>query len=72
MRESNLGICNDDDRAKVSSLVPNLNYVSSAQELTDALTKGSPTKELWLLAVVLVFLLLFGELLMTRRMALRR
>src|SRR5262245_12845880 len=71
-RESNLGLCNDDDRARVATLVPNLKYAASVEEVTDALTKGSPTKELWLLAVVAVMVLLFGEVLMTRRMALAR
>jgi hypothetical protein len=68
-RESNLGLCNDDDRAKVSALVPNVVYAASTAEVTDALTKGSTTKELWLLAVVVVWLLLFGEVMMTRHMA---
>src|SRR5262249_32225662 len=71
-RESNLGLCTDDDRAKVSALVPNVKYAASAEEVTEALTKGSPTKELWLVAVVVVMLLLFGEVLMTRRMAMAR
>ncbi|HLZ09231.1 MAG TPA: hypothetical protein VKT80_11620, partial [Chloroflexota bacterium] len=70
-RESNLGLCKDEDRAKVSVLVPNLMYATS-QEVTDTLTKGSATKELWLLAIVVVWLLLFGEVAMTRRMALAR
>ena len=34
----------------VAALVPNLKYAANADEVTDTLTKGSPTKELWLLA----------------------
>jgi hypothetical protein len=71
-RESNLGLCTEEDKTKVAALVPNLKYAANADEVTDTLTKGSPTKELWLLAVVAVLVLLFGEVLMTRRMALAR
>ncbi len=68
-RESQLALGTDEDRKKVSELIPNLTYAANAEEIADTLTKGSMTKELWLLALFGVFLLLFGEVLMTRRMA---
>ena len=71
-RESNLAPCTEEDRNKVSALVPNLTYTADSGTVTEALTRGTATKELWLVAVVLVFLMLFGEVWMTRRMALAR
>lgn len=68
-RESQLAPCTDEDRKKVAALVPNMTYSNNADEVTDALTKGSMTKELWLLIIVGVFALLFSEVWMTRRMA---
>jgi hypothetical protein len=68
-RESQLAPSNDDDRKKVAALIPNMQYVANAEEVTDALTKGSLTKELWLLVLLGVFGLLFSEIWMTRRMA---
>jgi hypothetical protein len=68
-RESQLAAASDDDKKKVAALIPNMIYVNSAEEVTDALTKGSITKELWLLVLLGVFGLLFSEIWMTRRMA---
>jgi hypothetical protein len=68
-RESDLAPCSEQDRTTVAGFVPNLKYAAGPEELTEALTRGSSTKELWLMAVVGVLLLLFGEVWMTRRMA---
>ena len=68
-RESQLALCTEEDRKKVSNLIPNLTYAAQAEEIVDRLTKGSMTKELWLLVLLGVFGLLFGEIIMTRRMA---
>jgi hypothetical protein len=68
-RESDLASATDEDRKKVTALVPNLTYAPSADAVTEALTSGSATKELWLLAVIGVLGLLVSEVLMTRRMA---
>ncbi len=71
-RESETAPTTSEDRKKVSELIPNMNYVENTDDLVDALTKGSGTKELWLLVLVGVFMALFGEVWMTRRMVLRR
>ncbi|HEV3143550.1 MAG TPA: VWA domain-containing protein [Gemmataceae bacterium] len=71
-RESELGGCTEDDRKKVAAFVPNLTYADDAEQVTDALTKGSATKELWLLAVIGVIWLLLGEIWLTRRMVMAR
>jgi hypothetical protein len=68
-RESQLALGTEEDRKKVSNLIPNLTYAANSEEIVDTLTKGSMTKELWLLALAGVFLLFFGEIIMTRRMA---
>lgn len=71
-RESELAPANDDDRKKVAAFVPNMTYAADAGEVTEALTSGSATKELWLIAVVGVMALLLSEVWMTRRMARRQ
>jgi hypothetical protein len=68
-RESQLALATDEDRKKVSALIPNLSYAANPEEIIETLTTGSMTKELWLLVILGVFMLLFGEILMTRRMA---
>jgi VWA domain-containing protein/aerotolerance regulator-like protein len=67
-RESQLAPTTEQDRKKVSDLIPNLTYTDNANDLTEALTKGSNNKELWLLVLVGVFAVLIGEIWMTRRM----
>ncbi|MFL5341832.1 MAG: VWA domain-containing protein [Gemmataceae bacterium] len=71
-RESNLALCTDEDRNKVAALVPNMTYTAEVEDVSEALTRGTATRELWLVAVGLVFPMLFGEVWMTRRMALAR
>lgn len=68
-RESDLAAANDEDRTKVNSLIPQMKYAASGEEVTDALTRGSATKELWFIAVIGVLGLLLSEVWMTRRMA---
>jgi hypothetical protein len=67
-RESELGGCSEDDRKKVATFVPNMIYADNPEQVTDALTRGSATKELWLLVVIGVILLLVSEIWLTRRM----
>jgi hypothetical protein len=71
-RESELGGCTQEDRNKVAAFVPNLAYAENAEEVTDALTKGSATKELWLIAVIGVIVLLLSEIWLTRRMVMAK
>jgi len=71
-RESELGGCSEDDRKKVAAFVPNMTYAENAEQVSDALTKGSATKELWLLDVIGVILLLLSEIWLTRRMVMAR
>ncbi len=71
-RESQLAPNTDQDRKKVAAFIPNLTYADNADELIEALTKGSNNKELWLLVLVGVFALLIGEIWMTRRMFRKR
>jgi hypothetical protein len=49
-----------------------MTYAQNAEEVTDALTKGSATKELWLIAVIGVIVLLLSEIWLTRRMVMAK
>jgi hypothetical protein len=71
-RESQLAPTTEQDRKKVSDLIPNLTYADNPDDLAEAIVKGSNNKEIWLLVLLGVFIVLFGEVWMTRRMLRKR
>src|SRR5262249_6096020 len=70
-RESNLASCTQEDRDKVTKLVP-MQYKNEHAELATALVQSTQRQELWLWFLVGVIGLLCVEVFMTRRIALNR
>ncbi len=65
-RESDLTPCSEDDRRRVSELVP-MEYVDGLQPSHAA--AGPPPQDLWWVFMIAVVLLLCGEVWLTRRLA---
>lgn len=71
-RESQLAPLSDDDRAKVSTWLPQVRYVADLSELSEGWTEGASSVELWWPVLLLACALVFAEVAFTRRIARRR